>query len=115
MELDIADINKINESALKTFDESIATADPGLCWEFNEAVARLESQLTQLYGIVVLALKREEDLSLIAKTWGGMVGICDHVARKIGALAQRHPACAVSHDKILDLRNRCERLRNLHS
>jgi hypothetical protein len=115
MELDIADITKINESALKTFDESIAAADPDMCWEFDEAVARLESQLIQLYGIVVLALKREEDLSVIAKTWGGMVGICDHVARKIGALSQQHPNCAVSHDKILDLRNRCERIRNLHS
>lgn len=115
MRLEISDITKINESALKAFDESIATADPRTCWEFNEAVARLESQLIQLYGIVVLALKGEDDLSVIAKTWGRMVGICDHVARKIGSLARQHPACAVSHDKILDLRNRCERLRNLHS
>ncbi len=115
MRLDIDDITAIKDSALKVFDNSIAAADSSECWGVNDAVTRLETQLLQLYGIVVLALKHEEDLAVIAQNWGNMVTVCDDVALKIGSLGEEHPYCSVSHDKILDLRNRCARLQNLHS
>jgi hypothetical protein len=115
MLLDVADFQTITDSALKTFDERVATADPGVCWEFNLEVARLESQVVQLYGIAALLANREPDIDKVGEIWSAMISVCDAVAKKIHALCVEHPFCVASHDKILDIRNKSARLRDLHS
>lgn len=115
MTLEAKDFDAITHSALKSFDERVATVDPDVCWEFDIEVARLESQVIQLYGIAALLARREEDLDKIAEIWGAMISVCDTVAKKIQSLCAEHSFCIASHDKILDIRNKCARLRDLHN
>ena len=115
MTLEAKDFEAITDSAIKAFDERVASVNPDICWEFNIEVSRLESQVIQLYGIAALLAKREQDLAKIAEIWGSMIGVCDMVAGKIRELCSEHPYCSASHDKILDIRNKCQRLSDLHS
>ena len=87
---------------------------PDLCYEFDAEVSRLEAQTIQLYGVAALAAKREHDVAKVAEIWKMMVSICDEVASRMNKLCAQHPACTASHDKILDLRNKCARLMDLH-
>lgn len=43
-----------------------------------------------------------------------MISVCDAVAARMQTLCMEHPFCVASHDKILDIRNRSTRLRDLH-
>jgi hypothetical protein len=110
MVLEAADFQALTDSALQLFDERIAAADS----EFEIEVARLESQVVQLYGIAALLARREMDLEKIGNTWAAMISVCDTVAQRIQALCAGHPFCVASHDKILDIRNKAARLRDLH-
>jgi hypothetical protein len=113
--LEIEDLDEIKKSALETFSERVASVDFGISGEVDLEVARLESQLLQLYAIAAIIARREESLERTAQVWDAMVSICDAFAAKISELCQEHPACRASHDKILDVRNKCARLRDLHS
>lgn len=108
------DLNALGTGAIKSFDDRVKNVNPDLCWEFDQEVARLEAQTMQLYGMAALASKREPDPAKVGETWRMMVTICDDVAAKIISLCAEHPACSASHDKILDLRNKCARLADLH-
>lgn len=108
------DLHTLGNGALKSFDERVKLVHPDICYEFDLEVGRLEAQTIQLYGIAALAAKREPDPQKVAEVWGMMVQICDGVAAKIISLCQKHPACSASHDKILDLRNKCARLMDIH-
>jgi hypothetical protein len=110
MVLEAADFQAITDSALQLFDERIAAADSA----FEIEVARLESQVIQLYGIAALLARREMDLDKIGAIWGAMITVCDTVAQKIQTLCTGQPVCVASHDKILDIRNKAARLRDLH-
>jgi hypothetical protein len=114
MILEAKDFGTIADSALKLFDERVANVDPSICWEFDIEVARLESQVVQLYGIAALLARRELELERIAEIWDAMISVCDAVAGKIQTLCAEHPFCVASHDKILDIRNKSARLRDLH-
>jgi hypothetical protein len=114
MVLEAADFQAITDSALKLFDERVASVDPDVRWEFDMEVARLESQVVQLYGIAALLAQREMDLEKIAEIWDAMISVCDVVAKRMQALCLEHPFCVASHDKILDIRNKSARLRDLH-
>lgn len=115
MVLDQSDFKALADTAIQRFAEGVAAADPAICWEFDMEVARLESQVIQLYGISVLLAKREPDLDGVAEVWRGMILVCDTVSQKIRELCRKHPACAASLDRILDIRNKAARLRDLHS
>ena len=115
MVLDAADFRTITDSALKLFDERVATVDPEICWEFDIEVSRLESQVVQLYGIAALLARREPEIDKVGEIWSAMISVCDAVAEKIQTLCVEHPFCIASHDKILDIRNKSARLRDLHS
>lgn len=115
MIIDAKDFQEITDSALRSFEDQVGAADPDVCGEFDIAVARLESQVIQLYGIAALLARREPDIEKVGEIWGAMVGVCDAVAKKIKALCDEHPLCTTSHDKILDIRNKCARLSELHS
>ncbi len=76
---------------------------------------KLESAAIQLYGLIVLMTRKESDIDVVRSAWDMMVKICDEYAKRISDLCKDHPFCSSSHDKILDLRNKCVRLRDLHS
>lgn len=68
MVLDAADFRVITDSALKLFDERVANVDPDISGDFDIEVARLESQVIQLYGIAALLAHRESDLDKVAES-----------------------------------------------
>ena len=115
MILELADLEKIGNSALQSFEERRAANPADTEWNFDLEVARLESQLTQLYAFAAMAARREESMEKTAQLWAAMVSICDAFAARVSALCREHPAGAASHDRILDLRNKCARLEQLHA
>lgn len=110
-----ADFQIMTDFALKHFEDRVACTRPGMCFEFDIEVARLESQVEQLYGLAALLARRETELDATAEIWGAVIAACDSVAAKILSLCAEHPACSASYDNVLDIRNKATRLRDLHS
>lgn len=112
-----SDLAKLAKSTLDAFDREMATLEPELRVPFNQAALRLEGELLTIYKFVVLIVKREDDLGKVASWWGTMVSQCDEFAKRLGDLARAHPACGAEffYDRVLDLRNKCQRLRQMHS
>jgi hypothetical protein len=77
---------------------------------------RLEDELIRIYKMVVFCVKEETDLEKVASLWGFMVGMCDFFAERLAKLKKAHPACGADsyYDRILDLRNKCHRLQQMH-
>ena len=46
-----------------------------------------------------------------------MVEMCDEFLRRLSGLKERHPYCGaeIYYDRVLDLRNKCKRLQEMHS
>lgn len=111
-----ADLRQLGESAIADYERRIALIPPDLSGPFNTEAMRLEDQLIGLYKMVVFCVKQEEDLSRVASLWAFMVGMCDHFAASLAKLKHDHPACGANayYDRILDLRNKCQRLREMH-
>ena len=84
-----SDVTELANSTLAEFDQEIATLAPELCVPFNQAAMRLEGELLTIYEFA----KRLHDLSV------------------------SHPACGAGffYDRVLDLRNKCQRLQEMHS
>ena len=114
MVLDATDFQTIADSALKLFDQRLAILDPKIRGDFDMEVARLESQVVQLYGIAALLAQRENDLDKIAEIWSAMVSVCDSVATKMQTLCLENPFGIASQDKVLEIRSKSARLRDLH-
>ena len=110
-----ADFQTMTDFALKHFADRVASNRPGTSFDFDIEVARLESQVEQLYGLAALMARRETELEATAEIWGAMIAACDAVAAKILSLCAEHPACSASYDNVLDIRNKAARLRDLHS
>ena len=112
-----SDLTKLAKSTLDGFDREMATLEPELCVPFNQAAMRLEGELLTIYKFVVLIVKREEDLGKVASWWGTMVAQCDQFAKRLGDLSRTHPTSGAGffYDRVLDLRNKCQRLQQMHS
>ena len=113
MTLEINDLKELKNSSLESFEAKIAKADGRS--DFNVAAAQLESQLVQLYGFAALTVRRMDDLDQIAGLWSTMVSICDEIAKKVILICEDQPQCIATYDRILDIRNKCERLKLLHA
>ncbi len=105
----------MKESALKSFDERMAKADPAKPQEIEREAARLESQLEQLYSLTALMAQREPDVHKTAELWLWLTKICDVFANRVFKLSERHTASKSAYDTILDIRSAAEELRTLHS
>lgn len=112
-----SDLMILAKSSLEEFDQEIATLAKELCVPFNQAAGRLEGELLTIYRFVVQIVRREEELSKIASWWGTMVLQCDEFAKRLRDLSDKHPACGATfyYDRVLDLRNKCLRLQQMHS
>jgi hypothetical protein len=94
-----SDVKELAESTLAGFDQEVASLPQELCVPFNQAAMRLEGELLTIYKFVVRIVRREEDLEKIARWWGTMVT----------------QWADFFYDRVLDLRNKCQRLRQMHS
>jgi hypothetical protein len=112
-----ADVKELAKSTLAEFDRSVADLPGHLSLPFTQAAMRLETELLTIYKFVVQLVRREEELEQIARWWATMVAQCDEFAKRLHALAQAHPACGAMffYDRVLDLRNKCQRLKEMHS
>jgi hypothetical protein len=111
------DLRSIAESDIRRFDRAVAEIPAESCSLFHEEASRLEAGLLGVYRVVATLVKQEEDMAKVADCWAAMVGICDKYAERLAALHSAQPACGVGffYDRILDLRNKCARLQDLHS
>jgi hypothetical protein len=112
-----SDVKELAESTLATFDQEVAALPHELTMPFNQAAMRLEAELLTIYKFVVRIVRREDDLGEVAGWWGTMVSQCDGFAKRLHALAVAHPSCGAGffYDRVLDLRNKCLRLQEMHS
>ena len=109
-------LEELAQSTLDSFDERIAQLPHDLASPFQEEARTLEGQLLTIYKMVALTVRDEEDLDLISRYWDLMVGVCDRFSSHLARVAsqQPHSGANLYHDRILDLRNKCRRLRDLH-
>ena len=112
-----SDVKQLAQSTLAQFDQEVASLPKDLCLSFNQAAFRLEAELLTIYKVVVQIVRREEDLARIAAWWGMMVSQCDEFAKRLNSLRLSHPDSGADffYDRVLDLRNKCQRLRQMHS
>lgn len=110
-------LQQLGESAVAEFDSRIAGIPVGLCAAFQIEAMRLEDQLLFIHRLVALCAREEDDLEKVASLWEFMVSICDLFAERLSHLKNDHPACGAEqyYDRILDLRNKCHRLHQMHS
>lgn len=112
-----SDLQSLGAEMLAGFERRVAGIPRGLCAPFHTEARQLETELLSLYKFVALSTRKEEDLEQIANAWGLMVHVCDESATRLHTLAQAHPDCGAEsyYDRVLDLRNKCHRLQQMHS
>ena len=114
--IDSIGLQQIGISTLKEFDRRIANIPKNLCAPFYHEAGTLETELLTIYKVVAMGARKEQDLSVISQSWNLMVEMCDNAARRLSDLIKQHPACGadIYFDRMLDLRNKCERLKKMH-
>jgi hypothetical protein len=112
-----SDLQNLGNEMLQGFDRRVAAIPKDLCAPFHSEARQLETELLTIYKFVALAARREEDLSQVARAWGMMVTVCDQSAKHLNVLVEQHPYCGADayYDRVLDLRNKCHRLQQMHS
>ena len=112
-----ADLKELGTAMLGGFDQRIARIPKDLSGPFHQEARQLEVELLTIYKVTVLYVRKEQDLKAISEAWGGMVSVCDEVAAKLNALSKAHPSCGAEsyYDRVLDLRNKCNRLQMMHA
>jgi hypothetical protein len=112
-----SDLRDLGNEMLDGFARRVAAIPSDLCAPFHVEGRLLESELLQIYKIAALCARRTDDLEQISRGWGLMVQVCDETAKRLNTLAQEHPSCGADAftDRVLDLRNKCRRLQQMHS
>jgi hypothetical protein len=113
----VSDLKALAEDALSRFDQRVAALLQDLCAPFNQEAVRLEAELLTIYKVVLQIVRKEDDLAGIASWWGTMVSQCDQFSKRLNDLSVAHPGCGAEafHNRVLDLRNKCHRLQQMHS
>ncbi|MBI3414231.1 MAG: hypothetical protein HY043_02745 [Verrucomicrobia bacterium] len=113
---DAIGLQQIGAATLEEFDRRVANIPQDLCAPFHHEAGRLETELLTIYKFVAMGARNEQDLAAVAASWKLMVEMCDDAARRLAELNQQHPACGadIYFDRMLDLRNKCERLKKMH-
>ena len=111
------DLKELGDSMIDAFDKRVALIPNDLCAPFHQEARQLETELLTIYRVVALTVRKEENLDLVAASWGSMVSMCDAFGKILGNLKQKHPHCGAEsyYDRVLDLRNKCNRLQMMHS
>lgn len=111
------ELKELGDSIISGFDLRIASIPQDLCAPFHQEARQLEIELLTIYKMVALTVKKDDDLSMVSRRWTAMVQMCDNSAKRLNQLAQQHPYCGAGayYDRVLDLRNKCYRLQQMHS
>jgi hypothetical protein len=111
------DFRELGDSVMLDFDRRIAKIPADLCGPFHNAASGLEEGLLNIYKVIVLHVRHLDDLERVAEAWGLMVLVCDEAAKKLHLLHETHPYCGAQYyyDRVLDLRNKCQRIQKMHS
>ena len=112
-----ADFNEVGLSLVSAFERRVAALPKDLCAPFREEARSLETELLFFYRMITMCAKRTEDLSAVSSLWAVVVRTCDKSLTQLADLTKQHPACQANdyYDRILDLRAKCERLREMHA
>lgn len=113
---DLPDIFELSQASLSEAEKRLVEIPADLCAPFYAEADKLEQQLLAVYRTVALCVRKEDDLDKVAAWWEAMTKVCDDFASCLNRLSEAHPACGadIFYDHVLDLRNRCQRLANLH-
>ncbi len=113
---DTSDVLELSRATLHEANRRISEIPADLCAPFNAEASNLERQLLGVYRTVALCVRKEDDLEKIAAWWGAMTKACDEFAGRLSKLSQEHPQCGAEffYNRVLDLRNKCQRLQEMH-
>ena len=112
-----AELSELGKSVGSEFERRIAVIPKDLCAAFRAEARNLETELLFFYRAVAMCAKRTEDLGMVSSLWAVMVRTCDKSLTQLAQLTKEHPACRADdyYDRVLDLRAKCERLRQMHA
>jgi hypothetical protein len=110
-------VTELAATTLSRFDKAVSAFPDALGAEFFAEARTLQAELLVIYRLVAISVRGEDDLDKVAELWALMVNICDQFARRLGELNQARPesGAGIFYDQILDLRNKCRRLEELHA
>ena len=113
---DTSDVLELSRATLDDTNRRLEAIPADLCAPFYAEAANLEQQLLGIYRTVALCVRKEEDLDKVAAWWQAMTSICDEFNARLAMLSNEHPLCGAEffYDRVLDLRNRCQRLQEMH-
>ena len=113
---DTSDVLELSRATLDDTNRRLEAIPVDLCAPFYAEAANLEQQLLGIYRTVTLCVRKEEDLDKVAAWWQAMTSICDEFSGRLAMLSNEHPPCGAEffYDRVLDLRNRCQRLQEMH-
>ena len=111
-----SDFAELGTSAVKEFQRRVHNLSDDLCAPFHDEARCLETEILSFYKVAALHAKRADNLDQVASVWQTMARICDDAAKEIEALHKKHPECGAGsyRDKLIDLRNKCLRLQQMH-
>jgi hypothetical protein len=113
---DTADILALSQATLDETNRRLSEIPADLCAPFYAEASNLEQQLLGVYRTVALCVRKEDDLEKIAAWWHAMTKACDDFAGRLAKLSKEHPECGseLFYNRVLDLRNKCQRLLEMH-
>jgi hypothetical protein len=113
---DQSDVVELSRAALADSRKRLDSIPEGRCALFYEEARSLEVELLTIYRAVAICVRKEDKLDRIQQWWSTMKGVCDHFATRLSEVQSRHPSCGANtfYDRVLDLRNRCQRLAEMH-
>jgi len=112
-----SDLRDLGNEMLESFERRVAAIPADLSAPFHTEARLLEAELLSIYKFVALCARKADDLEQISRAWALMVDVCDKAGNGLNALAKQHPSCGAEayYDRVLDLRNKCHRLQQMHS
>ncbi|MEO6969951.1 MAG: hypothetical protein ABI217_03545 [Chthoniobacterales bacterium] len=113
---DTSDILELSRATLDETNRRLDSIPADLCAPFFAEAANLEQQLLAVYRTVALCVRKEDDIDKVVAWWSAMTSICDEFACRLAKLCEDHPQCGSEffYNRVLDLRNKCQRLQEMH-
>ena len=114
---DTTDILELSRATLAEANRRLSEIPADLCAPFFAEASNLEQQLLGVYRTVALCVRKEDDLEKIGAWWQAITNACDDFAGRLAKLSKEHPECGSEffYDRVLDLRNKCQRLQEMHA
>ena len=106
--VELSDLRSANEKALAQL--SLTTEK-----QFDLELLEIENFLLSLYRFAVLAVRGEQEIERAADVWRETLDMIDRAARRVQALAAKHPGVHPSLDRILEIRHAASEILALYA